>query len=279
MSARRLLVAAIAATACEQPTGIPFPPNAVPFSPPSVYREWWTLTEECSGRQGSYDAISWWVLPNAVTLPGTDGLNAAWFDNGNRIIIAGGAEGIEAGDLVRHEMLHALLRNGSHPRDMFVQKCGGVVVCIDECLTDAGPAPPPDVIAKPESASVLTVSVEVLPASPSSATWDGYFMMIIRAQNPAAYPILVQLPPSGDAGPPVSFHYRLEQRGLTEWYGEQADVPEVTRFAPGEVKQFIYDFHNVRGRYTYDLGPGTWTFHGAYGPIWAPSAPVVTIAP
>ena len=56
-------------------------------------------------------------------------------------------------------------------------------------------------------------------------------------------------------------------------------MPEVTRFAAGETKQFIFDFHNVAGPYRYELPPGTWTFKGGYGDVWSDSLPVVTVAP
>jgi hypothetical protein len=227
----------LALAACESPTGVRLPAGSVQFTPPSVYREWWTLTEQCSGRQASFDAIS----------------------------------GIAAGDLVRHEMLHAILGGGGHPRDMFVRRCGGVVVCIKECLSDGGSAPPPDPAARSEPASTLDLSVEVVPAAPASSTWDGYLMMIVRAHNPASYPIVAQ---TGGFG----YHFRAPSTDV--WYDLPADAPEETRFAAGETKSLIFDFHIVDGsRSRYDIAPGTWTFNGSHGAVWAAAPPTVTVSP
>jgi hypothetical protein len=272
------LAAAHTLVSCESPTGIPFPSNAIRFTPPSIYREWWTLTEECSGRSASFDDVAWYVAPTAYEIPRTNGLAGIWVPDGNRIVLAGGYDGVSDGELVRHEMLHAILHGGGHPRDMFVGRCQGVVVCIDECVTESSP-PQPDPLARPEPPTALEVTVNVVPITPSSATWDGYFMMIIHARNPASYPVVVQLPPSGDAGPPVSFSYRLQSLGANIFYDMREDYPEVTRFGAGETKQFIFDFHNVQGSYRYDLSPGTWTFNGAYGEVWTSSPPIVSVGP
>ncbi|HKN69259.1 MAG TPA: hypothetical protein VJW73_23430 [Gemmatimonadaceae bacterium] len=242
------------------------------FTPPSIYREWWRLTEQCSGRQGNFDAISWYVVPDAGTLPGTNGLNGLTYDDG-RIILAGAYDGIAAGDLVRHEMLHALLGPGvsGHPRDMFVTRCAGVVVCISECLSDGGPAPSPDPAARSEPASTLEVTVDVVPQAPSSGTWDGYLMMIVHAHNPGGYPIVAQK---------GGFGYHLRAPGNDVWYDLPVDDPEQLRFAAGETKSLIFDFHIVNGSVSrYDIIPMTWTFNGSYGAVWAPSPPTITIAP
>ena len=127
---------------------------------------------------------------------------------------------------------------------------------------------------------MLEITVDVLPSAPSSAIWDGYLMMVIHVRNPASYPVIVQLDPSGDAGPPVSFSYDISSYGGGgRSYDMRAEAPEVARFAPGEIKQFIFDFHNVPGPYRVDLPPETWRFKGAYNGVWAPSPPTVTIGP
>jgi hypothetical protein len=106
-----------------------------------------------------------------------------------------------AGDLVRHEMLHALLRATGHRRSAFIVRCSGIVVCIDRCITDGGPAAPPDPNARLVDPKVLRVGVTVTPVAPSSATNGGNFMMIVTAENTDSTPVIAQLPPSGDAGP------------------------------------------------------------------------------
>jgi hypothetical protein len=260
----------MAVAACESPTAPSLPAGAVRFTPPSIYRLWWALTEQCSGRQGNYDAITWYVVPDARTLPGTNGFNGIWYGD-NRIVLAGANNGISAGDLVRHEMLHALLNGGGHPRDMFVRRCGGVVVCVEECLTDAGPAAPPDPAARVEPDSVLEVTVDVAPAAPSSAKWDGYLMMIVHAHNPAPYPLVAER---------GGFGYHLRTPGTDVWYDLPVAAPEETRFAPGETKSLIFDFHIVSEvGLSGNIAPGTWTFNGSYGTVWAASPPTVTVSP
>lgn len=276
---RTLLLLSLAA--CDSPTGLP--PGAERFTPPAVYRQWWTLTEACSGLQGSFDAVQWYLLPNGSTLRLDDGtvVDARWDGRGNRIILAADLDGRYAGDLVRHEMLHALLQRGGHPREAFIGRCGGIVVCTTGC--DAGPtaAPAPDPNAIPVDPARLEVGVEVTttPASPPDS--ERYVMMVITARNPSTEPWQVRLAPSGDAGAPASFSFELANStgSVQEWYDMRADAPEVTRFAAGETKRFIFDFWVRGGPTRYDLAPGTWTFRGAYGDVWAPLPPTLTLTP
>lgn len=266
--------------ACESPAGIRFPSSAQRFTPPAVYREWWARTEACSGGHASFDAVAWYVVPDAWTLSDVAGAPlGAWFVSGNRIVLAGNVQ--EWGDLVRHEMLHAILGPpaGRHPRDTFIQRCGGVVECDQVCSADGGPARSPVPNARFVAPTALDVAVEVVPIAASGSVLGGHFTMIITVRNAATYPVIVQLPPSGDAGPSGSFSYRIEGSGVTDSYDARAWEPEVTRFGGGETKQFLFDLHNRPGPTRFDLAPGTWRFNGAYGDVWAAAAPTVTIGP
>jgi len=192
------------------------------------------------------------------------------------------SEAVESGAVVRHEMLHALLgraKHGTHPRAQFVGRCGGVVACDDDCLADGGPPPRPAAGAVAVSPEALEVAVTVTPPAPGSASLDGYFMMIVTARNRTTSPLLVQLPPSGDAGAPVSFRYVIEGGGYRFSYDMRADVPEVAQFAAGEVKEFVFDFRNQPGNTPFGLPPGTYRFSGAYSEVWAPAPPTVTVSP
>src|SRR5260370_10316235 len=98
--------------ACE-PGGLALPEGAVQFTPPAVDAQWWALTESCSGLSGDLSAISWYVVPNARHIPAGDVsavVEGRWDSVGNRIVLAD--IGPRDGELVRHEMLHALLRKG-----------------------------------------------------------------------------------------------------------------------------------------------------------------------
>jgi hypothetical protein len=113
---------------------------------------------------------------------------------------------------------------------------------------------------------------------------DGNFMMIVTARNAAANPVIVQLPPSGDAGPSASFSYRISGSYASggsgaAWYDMRAEVPEVTRFNAFEVKRFIFDFRIGQGDTRYDRIPGTFRFDGAYGGVWATNPPTITVSP
>ena len=255
------------------------PPGAQRFTPPAVYQQWWQLTEECSGRSGRFADVRWYRVPGATDIPLGDGtmVNGLWQPNGNEIVLGGGTE-LE-GDLVRHEMLHALLRSPGHDRAAFVGRCGGVVVCIGPCLTDGGPPPPPDPAAVIVAPTALEIGVEVVPNAPGASVNDGTFMMIITARNPAPTPVIVQLPPSGDAGPSVTYGYRLTDGSGEVDYALRLDAPEETRFAPLETKRLIFDFHVGSEQDRYTLAPGTYRFNGSYGNVWAPDPPTVTVSP
>ena len=264
------------AVACDWTTA-PLPPGAERFDPPAIYQQWWALTEQCSGRSGSLAAIAWYYVPDAETIPHETGPVAGWWSaSGNKIVFAGDAR--FHGDMVRHEMLHALLRHGGHPRDRFINKCGGVVVCTSACLAYEV-APPADPGAEHVLPSQLAISVEIVPATPRSAIMDGHFMMVIGARNPFPRSVVVDLPPSGDDGEPGSFGYRAVHAFGYEQYDMRADAVEVTRFRPNEHKRFIFDFRNRPGHTRYDKPPMTYRFEGRYGDVWATHAPTVTVEP
>lgn len=276
---RRLFLLVPLFTACDSATAPRLPAGAERFEPPAVYTLWWDLTQECSGVSGAFSRVTWYRVPGAEEVPLGDGssVNGRWDAVGNRIILAGDAQ--LAGDLVRHEMLHALLRSGGHPRAAFIGRCSGTVVCTKQCITDGGPAPRPDPAAQTIAPTALQIGVEVIPAAPSSSLNDGNFMMLVTARNGAPSPVIVQLPPSGDAGASGSFSYQIVGNSVVTSYDMRAEVPEVTRFAAFEVKRFIFDFHIGVGDTRYDQSPGTFRFNGAYGGVWAPNPPTVTVSP
>jgi len=278
ISLRPLFLALPLLEACDL-TGPALPAGAEHFVPPAAYQQWWQLTEECSGSSGSFADVRWYRVPGVDVIPLGDGtsVNARWDASGNRIILAGDTE--FAGDLVRHEMLHALLRSGGHPRNAFIARCGGVVVCAQECIADAGPAPRPDPEAPVVAPSALEIGVEVTPGAPSSSVNDGNFMMVVTARNSSASPVIVQLPASGDAGPSVSFGFDIVGRSGEGFHSERADVPEVSRFASLETKRFIFDFHIGQGNTRYYQPPGTFQFKGSYGGVLAPNPPTVVVSP
>ena len=130
---RALAAAGLAALlAC---TGITDPslPPAERFEPPTQYLGWWREMQQCSARSARLDAVRFYrVLPT----PGRDSLHfshpesgeyydGAWVPRWNAIYLAAG-QTMTPG-LVRHEMLHALLRDVRHPPAYFAGKCARLV--------------------------------------------------------------------------------------------------------------------------------------------------------
>src|SRR6476620_4142025 len=133
-----LLLSTVACSSIVDPA---LDPRAVSFQPPPVYARWWSMVESCSGLQGPLSDVSLYQVPGSGTVSYSGDEVAGYRAlNNNRIVLGG--EAILDGSVVRHEMLHALVRKASgHPREYFLQRCAGLVVCGPTCVADAGPAP------------------------------------------------------------------------------------------------------------------------------------------
>src|SRR5574341_1510670 len=93
--------------------------DAVEVAPPPVYRELWSLVEDCSGLSGDFANVRWFVVPEPQFRCSAESADClgTWIAP-HEIYLAEGA----ANDTVshfftaRHEILHELLRGGfSHP--------------------------------------------------------------------------------------------------------------------------------------------------------------------
>jgi hypothetical protein len=267
------------ALACQEPAA-PLPPGAASFSPPAIYREWWTLTEECSGQRGDFHSVRWYVVPDAQTLRDAQGreIDAYWEARGNRIVIANASQ--HSGDLVRHEMLHALIRADGHPREQFLNRCAGIVVCITSCITDAGPAPAADPAAIMVDPIALDVRISLTPSIPSGRLGE-HFWITVTARNPLDQPVIVRLPPMFEDGPPVAYGYeisRLDGLGFFT-FAWPPQSPETFRFSPRETKRQLFDFRVSTGNGLREIPPGRYRFEGFYGKVPAKNPPTVTLAP
>ena len=208
------------------------------INPPTVYRRWWAMVEACSNLSGSFDDVSWYVVPNSdVVDKGNDIVGAYWAPVSNSIVIAGNGE--YSGSVVRHEMLHALIRSPSgHSRSYFVDRCGGVVSCGSPCMTDIGTAPAPPADAIPMGIQALSVAAVLIPGQPAVTIDDGVFTVAVTATNPNSYPIVVTLDPTWANR---SFFFLL--------YGGQPGIGETDRiwdasltyFRAGETKRRYFD--------------------------------------
>jgi hypothetical protein len=187
------------------------------------------------------------------------------------------------GATVRHEMLHALLQSGAHPRSAFLQSCGGVVPCPDQCVREAGAPPTPDAATPRVSPSELEVTSAVSPDVPSSAIDGGLATFTISVRNPFTHPVVVLLPSNPIGGPALSYTYdiRLNNGGNVASKEVAFDIG-VTYFAADETKRDVIDFIVIPvptpsfgavfgiGINGIALPPGSYVFRGDYGGQFAP---------
>ena len=96
------------------------PEGAIPLAAPPVYREWWARTEACSGLTADFDAIEWSIVPGSK-FPCPNGTCVGRWEPGHRIYVAETWQHHEM--VVRHEMLHDLLRRSGHPNPPFGRGC------------------------------------------------------------------------------------------------------------------------------------------------------------
>jgi len=218
MSRARSAAAALAFAgwlcACGQDAVGP-PAGIVPFTPPVRFRLYWALTEACSGHTGDYDAVRWYIVPgvDSFDLEG-QAVGAAWYGDGNKIVFADGQQ-IFSG-LVRHEMLHALIRVPGHPRDQFLDRCGDIVDCLGQCISDAGGPPAFSTTAPIVAPRSLTASTLIATNPVSLSADSGWLPLTVSVTNHAPYAVQVQMPPP-DPGhlPGFSFAYRITPLGGT----------------------------------------------------------------
>jgi hypothetical protein len=266
----RAFVAVLAATAvtvgCREVVAPPLPAGSEQFVPPPAYRLWWQMVESCSARTAPFESVSWYVIPGATQLSATEpDLQGEWFSGGNRIVLAGRFQ--LDGQLVRHEMLHALLgaHASNHPRDEFLGRCAGVVVCEGQCLRDAGAAPAPPEgtpIVPPDS---LEIGAEITPAAPSASAEGGHFALTLTARNPTNHAVIVLLPSRSPFIRPVTFSYVLHVEGLSVQNNVRVLDASETLFAPGEIKRQAFDFHVGDDAATGGLPVGDVFVVGAFG--------------
>ena len=96
------------------------PAGSQPWEPPAVYQTWWAETEACSGLSGNFDRIEWMIVPGE-SFPCASGDCVGHWDPGHKIFLA--SEWTEHEMVVRHEMLHELMRRSGHPSPPFGNGC------------------------------------------------------------------------------------------------------------------------------------------------------------
>ena len=200
-----------------------------------------------------------------------------WTEGSNSIVVAAGVR--LDGAVVRHEMLHALTRTSGHSRADFLERCGGVVSCTSQCVTDAGTVPTIDPALPVVSPDSLDVTVELAPALPSLAVDSGAFTMIISVHNPANHSIVAALPQlTGGVSTAYTFDIKNPFGLGSRLQGARSIVdPSVTVFSAGETKHQYFDFTIGKITSGSTITPGLYDFSGAYGSHKI-TLPSVTIA-
>ncbi len=236
------------AVACA-PETLTFPRDAVEFDPPTRYRTLWRTVESCSGTTADFAAVRWYRTSGRV---GGDGdAIGAWWPDGNRIVLNEDYTNDES--LVRHEMLHAILRRGRHD-PVFSGSCADIVTCYGKCAAEAGSRPTgPSATSPIIQPSALIVSAELIPPTESDSGWT---TLIVTATNPHPYAVWVDL----DARPGIQFdcYFDTSFRCGGRNYLPEEDGP----FGANETR---------REAAVFRLSPGSRTVVGFYNTVATPT--------
>jgi hypothetical protein len=275
---RLLIVPVVAAilglAACDKLVGLVdpmFPSDAQEFSPPAVYSTWWNMTQACSGLTGSLGAVTWFKTTQALRDSRTgEPAGGYWNSFANRIVLTKAA--VLDGGSVRHEMLHSLLRKGGHPRNQFLGKCAGTVVCQGACIRDAGPYPQPSETPIHVPGDSIEISVDIEPRNPNSAQDGGFFSMTVIVRNRSAHWATVpsyysSIFPEYDSTRTFEVDVRGPAGGISDW--ELRFDPSQWIFAPGETKKQVFDFTIGNELIAHKLPPGNYITRGGYSDYWS----------
>ena len=259
--------------ACSDIVEPPLPADAEIFSPPPVYSTWWNMTQACSALSGSLAAVTWYKTNEVVhdTHSG-DVIAGYWVSSSNRIVLT--ASVMLDGGIVRHEMLHALLRKGGHPRAQFLGACAGTVNCEEACADDAGPYPPPPETPIVATADSIEISLAVEPSTPARNIDEGRFSLTVLARNRTARWLAVSPAAGIDAQQTFSFDVNSANSSLAD--DRRAIDPSQTIFAPHETKRQVFDL--VIGDYPFggQLIPGDYVGRGGFAGWWTGNSSFVS---
>jgi hypothetical protein len=104
---------------------------AVPVDPPPKYRQWWQQVEACSRKSRPITSVAgWYAVLDTVIIVGGRPYAAVYFVESDELFFA--RRFLHQPFIVRHEMLHALLRTPPgdsirHPDEFFRRRCGAFV--------------------------------------------------------------------------------------------------------------------------------------------------------
>ena len=265
-----LAVVSLAIVVCTSVTEPVLPKDAMEFSPPPVYSAWWNMTQTCSRLTGSLGAVTWYTTDEVVhDISSGDVIAGYWVPGSNRIVLNSAV--MMDGGIVRHEMLHALIRHGGHPRNQFLGNCAGTVDCERACAADAGPYPnPPETPLHVGTESIETTLV-VDPTAPSHGVDEGRFSITVMTHNLTSHWITVT--PASGVDPLQTFAIDVHGTNGATGHDQNRVDPSETIFAPNETKKHVFDL--VIGDYPFgnQLLPGDYVARGAFAGWWSTDNP------
>jgi len=238
---RRVVAAALfAVLGCGEATA-PLPQGATQFTPPSQYAFWWSMTEQCSGLTGDMSTIRWYVVPKAGAL-GKD-VDGLYYTTSRRIILL--SDSVSSGQVVRHEMLHALGAEPGHPAKYFQDLCGGAVNCSSVCVSDGGARPAVDSTGPIVGPSQLDLKAFTTPETPNAGD-SSWLALTIQIRNPFPHPVRVSLTEVFNTPASETFGFTTNACPVGAYY-----QPPVYDWIPGN--RIVLDSGEVRRR-VFDIG-------------------------
>jgi hypothetical protein len=266
-----MLIVVCAVAACRSTTE-PLPADAERFEPPAVYARWWRMTEACSERSGDLAAVQWYRVPGRLVW-----LDGAWVSGyydprGNRIVLP--EDEVDNGSAARHEMLHALLRAGGHPRAEFLGACASILDCPGVCATDGGPwrAPRPDYVVLPPDSLEIDSKAELLPPE---ADGQRFVALQVMVRNPSSRAVVVAAPGYPATPDAFAFDVRGPLGGIIGT--DIASDSSTLFFQPYETKRQLYEFRVASELSLIRVPPGTHLIRGGYARVWAAYDTVIVV--
>lgn len=124
LSAMKRLLLVLILTACS--ADIMGLGEAVPYDSPML-RPLWNEVEACSGLQGNFDAVRWYLAPNGIKRNGV-WVGGLWDQDENKIYLTPPHK--DDPRMIKHEEMHALLgpTGNNHPPHYFNGVCGDLGV-------------------------------------------------------------------------------------------------------------------------------------------------------
>lgn len=267
-----MALAALVASCGDNLVDPELPPGAVQFAPPSVYETWWDMAESCVGVSGDLGSVRWFESPTLLEVGG-DEVTAYWSAGTNRIVLHSSV--VRDPRVVRHEMVHALLRSKGHPREVFVEDCGGFVSCSASCRSEGGPPPSPDPFHQRVPSAGLTVTTTLSPLTPRVSEQDGYFSLTVRATNPRTFPVVITL--GGMPGTGISAFTAVIAGDMSATYPVPVIDSSMVTFAAGETKTYVFDFFAGFASGVGVVPPGQYFIAARYGDAVAPTRQMTVV--